>query len=449
MTFTADDPDGYVKSTYLTISDGYTPPVYHYAGEGPTFRQTMTAPGGVGPFTLKLVAIDNGGNTVSVGPIPLVAKRSSQPPTATLTAPSANATYAAPANITMRALAADADGTVAKVEFLVDGNVVATQTQPPFAYTAINLMQGGHSLKVRVTDDSGTSTDSETVLVGVYSEPTIDSISPADGSTINDDRVTVSGRVHAPGNAAVTVNGVFAGLDEQGYFVANNVYLTPGANAIVISLNTLTSSITQTVNVTSTGSRDFLAELDQATGFAPLTVELGILNRRSRAFSRVEVDANGDGIPDLTLAPGDFELDEALRQFTYSEPGKYAMGVRVIGMNNEVLFSDTIQVVVNDVLSEMAKTGGAVTYMLQMLAGGNPGAALSHFTGEQREAMAELFAGLQSPADTAIPLSSIGNVVMDGDHCALTIVRDTPDGKQAFFVQLLRGRDGIWRIEAM
>jgi len=60
---------------------------------------------------------------------------SNVPPTVSLTAPAANAVFAAPAALTLTANAADADGTVAKVEFYQGNTLLATDFTAPYSYT--------------------------------------------------------------------------------------------------------------------------------------------------------------------------------------------------------------------------------------------------------------------------------------------------------------------------
>ena len=57
------------------------------------------------------------------------------PPTVSLTTPAGGATFTAPATMVMAAMAADSDGTVAKVDFYAGATLVGTDTTSPFAYT--------------------------------------------------------------------------------------------------------------------------------------------------------------------------------------------------------------------------------------------------------------------------------------------------------------------------
>lgn len=87
------------------------------------------------------------------------------PPTISITAPSSNKTVQ-PGFVT-RVDAAD-ETKVVKVELLVDGNVVAESTTPPFKLVApLDLAQGPYTIEARATDiqdDSATSSSVDVVL---------------------------------------------------------------------------------------------------------------------------------------------------------------------------------------------------------------------------------------------------------------------------------------------
>ena len=90
-----------------------------------------------------------------------------KPPTVILTAPAANASYAAPASITLSANAADADGVVAKVDFYQGTTLLGTDTSSPYAYTWTGVGAGTYSLTAKATDNAGEATTSAAVSVSV------------------------------------------------------------------------------------------------------------------------------------------------------------------------------------------------------------------------------------------------------------------------------------------
>ena len=89
------------------------------------------------------------------------------PPAVTLTAPAVGASYAAPATVTMEANAADADGTVQRVEFFQGAALVGTSTAPPFRFAWTGVAAGTYSLTARAYDNLGASTLSAAVSVTV------------------------------------------------------------------------------------------------------------------------------------------------------------------------------------------------------------------------------------------------------------------------------------------
>jgi hypothetical protein len=76
-------------------------------------------------------------------------------PTATITAPTAGTVVVAPANVVLSADAADSDGSVVQVDFLVNGGVAATDTTAPYSATVTFPMASSASIQARVIDNLG------------------------------------------------------------------------------------------------------------------------------------------------------------------------------------------------------------------------------------------------------------------------------------------------------
>lgn len=91
------------------------------------------------------------------------ADRDHQAPTVGITAPGASATVAAGFEIT--ATASD-NISVKSVAFYIDGDLVATQTQPPYALaTDPALIEGAHTITVEASDGDGNSTTEQRDIV--------------------------------------------------------------------------------------------------------------------------------------------------------------------------------------------------------------------------------------------------------------------------------------------
>lgn len=137
-----------------------------------------------GNYTLRATATDDNGQARLITKnISVIAPN--QPPTITLDSPLEGAIYSEPATIQLQATAADSDGTVAKVEFLNNGQVIGTDTFAPYSYSWSDVAQGSYVLSARVTDDRGESVDSNTATVTVTppnSPPSVNLTSPVSGA---------------------------------------------------------------------------------------------------------------------------------------------------------------------------------------------------------------------------------------------------------------------------
>lgn len=87
-------------------------------------------------------------------------------PVVAITSPVNNTLKDAGSNVTVEASASDNDG-IAKVEFIVDGNVMAEDTTAPYSFEWNHVTDGTHFLVVKATDNAGLSTQSDNVAVHV------------------------------------------------------------------------------------------------------------------------------------------------------------------------------------------------------------------------------------------------------------------------------------------
>jgi hypothetical protein len=97
----------------------------------------------------------------SSGPAP------NTPPTVALTAPADGTSVPAPASITLQANAADANGSVTRVEFFQGASKIGEASTAPYTLTWNNVGAGTYSLTARATDDAGAVTTSSAVTVTV------------------------------------------------------------------------------------------------------------------------------------------------------------------------------------------------------------------------------------------------------------------------------------------
>jgi len=98
-------------------------------------------------------------------------------PSVTITNPANGAVFAAPANITIRANASDADGNVASVQIFANAALVGTDNAAPYSLVASNLAAGSYALRAVAMDNGGLSSTSAVVNISVVA-PVAVALSP-------------------------------------------------------------------------------------------------------------------------------------------------------------------------------------------------------------------------------------------------------------------------------
>src|SRR5436190_7589745 len=88
-------------------------------------------------------------------------------PLVSITSPANNATFTAPATITINATASDTDGTVAKVEFFQGATKLGEDTTTPYSFVWSGVAAGGYSLTAKATDNAGATATSNGVNITV------------------------------------------------------------------------------------------------------------------------------------------------------------------------------------------------------------------------------------------------------------------------------------------
>ena len=168
----ASDPDGSVAKVVFYVGDT----ILNDDLEFPyTTTWTPTSPG---RYSLSARVYDDKGRYTISTVVPVtVADPASGAPTVSITSPTAS-TAVLGTDITLVATASDPDGSVASVQFYVDGKPVGgALTSPPYSYTWAPSSAGIYSVTARAIDNLGNQTDSAvrtfTVSTGVAPVVTI------------------------------------------------------------------------------------------------------------------------------------------------------------------------------------------------------------------------------------------------------------------------------------
>ncbi len=177
-------PASIVLSASASDSDGSIAKVQFYRGatligedtSSPyAFQWTNVA---AGSYQLTARAYDNRGADTSSAVVPLVVDGANVLPTVSLSV--SPGPYVAPGAIDLNAVAADADGTVAKVEFYQGAQLLGVDTAAPYLLQWRNVVAGSYQLTARAYDNRSGQRTSTIVAVVVNALPTV-TVTPAAG----------------------------------------------------------------------------------------------------------------------------------------------------------------------------------------------------------------------------------------------------------------------------
>lgn len=169
---TASDPDGTVTNVQFGVGSAV------FANDASAPYAAVTNGLVAGNFTLFAIAADNGGARAT-NSVNIVVDA---PPSVTITNPSNDAFYVAPANLIIQASTSDSDGTVTNVQFLIGSSIVANDPTPPFTTTSNGVPAGSFVLTAIAVDNYGArATNSVNILVNA--PPSVTVTNPLNGAT--------------------------------------------------------------------------------------------------------------------------------------------------------------------------------------------------------------------------------------------------------------------------
>ncbi len=458
-TVSLDSPQtGATFTTPVTISlfagasdsDGTVSQVAFY--QGSTLIGTVTSPPyafnwvnvPAGSYTLKAVATDNSGGatTSSLVNITVNDPPPNNPPSVTLTSPLGGAEFFAPASITLKAAAADSDGSVAKVEFYQGGTLLGTATAAPYGFVWTNVAAGTYSIVAKATDNQNSATTSAPINI-LVKDLQLTITSPSGGIPLVGARTTVTGTFNGAFNSGVTVNGKVAALDQNNNFYAD-VALIAGDNTLQVTLSTPEGqTLTRSVSVTSDGAPPFLTitvDPQSLEGISPLTVKYSLTNTLS---TPVAVQVNGGA--SITLPP--------------SGTGSFTAGYSGAGPRTIQFLADdglgrtstqSFTVVVQDGASMDQRFLAAWNGMNNALIAGDKATAMKYLSEQAQAKYGPVFDELMpNYANVVAGFSSPVRSSLSADMCEYAINQMVQGSNRIYFVYFTRGADGIWRLDEM
>ncbi|MEZ8140592.1 chitinase [Enterovibrio norvegicus FF-33] len=125
---------------------------------------------GMGEISLSAVATDNEGNTGNAG---VLVNVSDQPLVASLTSPSAGTTVGLGKTVALTAEASALNGSVSKVDFIVDGLIVASDSNAPYSANWTPGAAGSFTVSALATDSNGLTAATSGVTVKVFEQSAV------------------------------------------------------------------------------------------------------------------------------------------------------------------------------------------------------------------------------------------------------------------------------------
>jgi len=319
ISFTANaaDNDGTVAKVEYYIN-GIKAKYYRSGAEVDTilttapYRNKWKSVGGAAAITA--VATDFEGNQTTSAPVNITVGNIS--PTVSITSPLTNAHSITGDVVAISANAADADGTVTKVEFFVDGTSVGIDNTAPYTvnYTGV---AGVHSITAVATDNGNSTTTSAaiTLTVDTHSIPNISITAPATG-TASFVGQTVAITANATGNegSSITsveffVDGASVGTDNAAPYTVNYIgvlgthLLTAkatdnlGAAATSASVSITVNNNLPTVNITAPLANDVSVKVGHVVAITATAADI------DGTITSVEFRVNSTSIGSVTAAP--------------------------------------------------------------------------------------------------------------------------------------------------
>ena len=123
-----------------------------------------------GNYSLTAKAVDNKG-AVTTSAVVNITVKSNAPPTVNVTAPANNASFTAPASITINASAADSDGSITKVEFYQGTTLLGSDATAPYSFIWSNVAVGNYQITAVAFDNTGAKTTSAASNISVTNLP--------------------------------------------------------------------------------------------------------------------------------------------------------------------------------------------------------------------------------------------------------------------------------------
>ena len=123
-----------------------------------------------GEHVFRVASTDNDGTVTELTRVFPVAPFN-EPPTISWVSPPDGSSLGLPNNVPLVVEAADADGSISKVEWLRNETIIGSKTSPPWVFSLRNLTQNTYLLRARTTDNLGKTAITPVVSIVATNDP--------------------------------------------------------------------------------------------------------------------------------------------------------------------------------------------------------------------------------------------------------------------------------------
>ena len=312
----------------------------------------------------------------------------------------------------------------------------------PFSW-GLTLLPGNNPIQISAVDPAGNATSQLLTLAHQPAGLSVSVTQPADGASVADERILVSGAVTGPENTGVSVNGVAANVAEGRFYAL--VPLVLGGNKLTVTATAFDGTARSAgVAVIRNGTSPFQVLTSPATGIAPFSARFTISASSGVSVAKFEADFNGSGAVDYTASAAPATLDHG-----YSTPGVYLARFALTDEGG-VVHTQTVPVIVQDGVVVDTFFRGLWGGFTDLLVRGDLAAAQKYMHEEAQRKYAPILNALagRMPQIVASYSPLLRGEPAEG-IAEYAIVRDIGGSKRVYFIYFLQGEAGNWLIDSM
>ncbi len=287
-------------------------------------------------------------------PVRTTTPQANTSPTGSITAPSNNTSFAQGTPINITATAADANGTVTRVEFFDGTTKLGEDTSSPYSFNWTNAAAGTHTLTIRVTDNENATATSTavTITMTANASPTVSITAPANNAQVTAGTPISITATAADANGTVTKVEFFDGTTKLGEDLSSP-YTFAWTNAAA-GAHVLTARATDNQNnVTTSTAVNITVAAANASPTVAITSPANsaqVTSGSTITITATAADANGS-VTKVEFFDGTTKLGEDLASpysfaWTNATAGSHALTARATDNQNNVTTSATVNITV-------------------------------------------------------------------------------------------------------